>query len=390
MRAAARRSAPSVRFLASGDWQLGMTRHFLDPDAQARYTSARIDAIRTLADVVVAHDCEFVVVCGDVFETNAVGTRVISRALEAMAAVPVPVYLLPGNHDPLNAASVYRSTHFLAGVPANVHVLARAGLLPVRPGVELVVAPWTSKRPTFDLLGAVLAELTPAPDVVRIGVGHGAVDRLDPDRTDPATMSLQTIEQAIADGRLSIQVLGDRHSATEVGRTGRIWYPGTPEATDYDEIDPGAVLVVEAKPGPEPGNVRVERVRVGTWAFHDLVVRLESAADVAALDEQLLSLPLRDRSVVRLTLTGTLSVPEKAALDAMLDRQRNVLAGLEIWEKKSDLVVLADPAELTDLGIGGFVERAVLDLAEQAAGHSDRGQAARDALGLLYRLAAST
>ena len=39
--------------------------------------------------------------------------------------------------------------------------------------------------------------------------------------------------------------LGDRHSTTEVGGTGRIWYSGAPEPTAYDEIDPGNVLIVD-------------------------------------------------------------------------------------------------------------------------------------------------
>jgi len=37
-----------VRFVHTADWQLGMSRHFLDTDAQARFTAARIDAVRRL------------------------------------------------------------------------------------------------------------------------------------------------------------------------------------------------------------------------------------------------------------------------------------------------------------------------------------------------------
>ena len=41
--------------------------------------------------------------------------------------------------------------------------------------------------------------------------------------------------------------LGDKHSRTEVGSTGRVWYSGSPEVTNYDDIepDPGHVLVVD-------------------------------------------------------------------------------------------------------------------------------------------------
>ena len=94
-----------TKFLHTADWQLGMTRHFLSDEAQARFTAARIEAISTIGALAVDEGCSFVVVCGDVFESNQVERQVVVRSLEAMKATPgVAFYLLPGNHDPLDAA----------------------------------------------------------------------------------------------------------------------------------------------------------------------------------------------------------------------------------------------------------------------------------------------
>lgn len=38
-----------VRFLHTADWQLGMTRHYLAGEAEARFRQARIDAIARMA-----------------------------------------------------------------------------------------------------------------------------------------------------------------------------------------------------------------------------------------------------------------------------------------------------------------------------------------------------
>lgn len=161
-----------VRFVHTSDWQLGMTRHFLEGEAQARYTAARIDAIRSIGAVARAARCEFVVVAGDVFESSLVASQTVRRALEAMAAVELPIYLLPGNHDPLDAVTVYRSRLFESLRPPNVHVLQESGIHEIRPGVELVAAPWRSKAPLSDLVGEVVRPLEPAPDgTVRIVVG---------------------------------------------------------------------------------------------------------------------------------------------------------------------------------------------------------------------------
>ncbi len=89
-----------------------MRRYFLSEEAQPRYRQARIDAIRTMARIATEERCDFVLVCGDVFESNQIDKRTLHRALEALDTMPCPVFLLPGNHDPLDAGTIYRPSHF--------------------------------------------------------------------------------------------------------------------------------------------------------------------------------------------------------------------------------------------------------------------------------------
>ena len=109
-----------MRFIHTADWQIGMKRHFLDEYAQARFSDARENAIRKIGQLAKNHDATFVVVAGDVFETNLLRARTIQRALDAMREIPIPVYLLPGNHDHLGPTSIYTSQEFLRGKPDNV------------------------------------------------------------------------------------------------------------------------------------------------------------------------------------------------------------------------------------------------------------------------------
>lgn len=374
----------AVRFLHTSDWQLGMTRHFLEGEAQARYSAARIDAIRSLGDVARREACEFVVVAGDVFESNMVAERTVRRALDALAGVPCPVYLLPGNHDPLDAASVYRSAVFRQAQPGNVVVLQEPGVLRARDGVELVAAPWFTKRPLGDLVGDAVAGLA-ADGTVRVVVGHGAVDALSPDADDPAVIRLARLEEALAAGTVHYVALGDRHSRLPVGGTGRVRYSGSPEVTAFVEDLPGDVLVVELDDEVE-GGCTVTPHHVGSWRFVDLVRDVNGTSDVDAVDAELAAMTGKDRTVVRTALTGTLGLADKARLDAVLDRHRETFAALYAWERHEDIAVVVDDGELIDLGVGGFVAAAVGDLAEVAAEGGDGAQDARDALSLLYRL----
>jgi DNA repair exonuclease SbcCD nuclease subunit len=330
---------------------------------------------------------EFVVVAGDVFEDNQLAPRDVSQSLEAMRAIGIPVYLLPGNHDPLDAASVYTSALFTTECPENVTVLDRAGVFEVRPGLEIIAAPWRSKAPTADPLAEVLADV-PADGVTRIVVGHGAVDILVPDKDRPSLIRLAALEEAITRGAVHYVALGDKHSRMQVGTTGRIWYSGSPEVTNYDDIepDPGQVLVVDLDESDPARPVSVQARRVGRWRFVTLCRTVDSTRDVADLDINLDLMPDKERTVVRLGLNGSLTVTDKAALDACLDKYARLFAALVPWDKQTDIAVIPADGEFDDLGIGGFAAAAVDELVTTARSDNDDADDARAALALLLRL----
>lgn len=376
-----------MRFLHTADWQLGMTRHFLAGDAQPRYSAARRDAVAGLGALAAEAGAEFVVVAGDVFEHNQLAPQVVSQSLEAMRAIGIPVYLLPGNHDPLDASSVYTSALFTAERPDNVTVLDRAGVHEVGPGLEIVAAPWRSKVPTTDLVADVLDGL--APDTAtRILLAHGGVDALDPDRDKPSLIRLARLDDALARGVVHYVALGDKHSLTQVGGSGRVWYSGSPEVTNFDDVEagPGHVLIVDID--DTSGAVSVTPRHVGRWRFVTLRCQVDNSRDIAALDMDLDLMDAKDRTVVRLALTGSLTVTDRAALDACLDKYARLFAWLGLWDRHTDLAVVPADGEFTDLGISGFAAAAVEELVATArAGDPEAARDAQAALALLLRLA---
>lgn len=374
----------TVRFLQTGDWQLGMTRHFLRGEAQPRYSAARLDAIRALGRVAAQEDCEFVVVAGDVFESNLVGSRTIRRALEAMASIGRPVYLLPGNHDAHDAASVYRNPVFTAACPGNVVVLSAPGPVRVAAGVDIVAAPWPTRPVLTDLANEALAALQ-ADGTLRVLLAHGALDVLDPDGGDVAAIRLAALEAALDRGTVHHVALGDRHSRLSAGRSGRVHYAGTPEVTSFREALPGDVLVVDID---TEGRHEVRHHHVGTWRFETLAHDIVDERDIAALDARLSAFAMKDRTVVRTALSGAVTLAAKARLDAVLAAHADSFAALFPWEGHDDVAVVVDDDQLADLGVGGFVGGAATELAQLAAAGGAPAADARAALSLLYRLAA--
>lgn len=370
-----------VRFAHTADWQLGMTRHFLSPGTQGRYDQARLEAIGRIGRVAAAEGCEFIVVCGDVFEHVQVARKTAAPALRALRAVSeqLPVYLLPGNHDHLSSASIYASHWFGAERPANVHVLDRPGVVEVRSGVELLAAPWDGKQPPaeqIDRLAVRAPIIGPESALVRIAVGHGGVDSLASQLTrDP--ISVSALEGALAERRIDFVALGDRHSRTQVGATGRIWYSGTPEPTATREIDPGHLLVVDLEPGAA---VKATPHQVATWTFaeREFVLRGADAADdvLGWLDD----FPEPSRAVAKPILRGELTIAEHARLTEAVEQRRDLFAAIAA-SGRSDLRVRSEDQDFADLALTGFAAETVEEL---------RGldsDTARDALGLLLRLA---
>ena len=221
------------------------------------------------------------------------------------------------------------------------------------------------------------------------------VDSLDPDAGKASLIRMATVAEAIDRGALHYVALGDKHSRTEVGTTGRVWYSGSPEVTNFDDVeaDSGHVLQVDLDMADPAHPVTVASHRVGRWRFVNLQRQVDNSRDIADLDINLDQLSDKERTVVRLALTGSLTVTDRAALDGCVDKYSRLFASMYLRRRHSHLAVIPADGEFDDLGIGGFAAAAVAELVEAARAGDGAGgkdaQAAHDAqaaLGLLLRL----
>lgn len=371
-----------VRFLHTSDWQLGMTRRFLTPEAQSRFTDARIQAIRTIGTLAEERGATFVVVAGDVFESNMVERQLVHRTVEALRETGVPFYLLPGNHDPLDAGSVFRSKVFLDRLPGNVTVL-EGDPVEVEPGAWLVPAPWRSKKVAVDPIAGAYETAAGLPRI-KILVGHGGTEAFAPDLEKKDLIRTAAAEAAVASGAVHYIALGDRHSRTAIGATGRIWYSGAPEPTEFRELEPGLVLDVTLSEDA----IDVQPVQVATWRFtENKGIAVDTDRDVERLGTWLDGLQGKERTILNLGFTGTISLSVSAHLEELVHHYRPMFAAIERRPDDSDLVVLPSDSDVGELGFSGFAEQAARELSALAQQHGPQGQEARDALGLLHRLA---
>ena len=113
--------------------------------------------------------------------------------------------------------------------------------------------------------------------------------------------------------------------------------------------------------------MQVDARRVGRWRFITLRREVDNSRDIADLDINLDLMPDKDRTVVQLALTGSLTVTDRAALDACLDKYARLFACARVCGTgTTDIAVVPADGEFDDLGIGGFAAAAVDELVATA------------------------
>lgn len=389
---------PTTTFIHTSDLQIGMTHWFFAGEAQARFDAARLAAIDKLGSLAEEAGAEFIVVAGDVFEHNALNRQTTGRAREALERLPVPVYLLPGNHDPLVADSVFFQAVSSDGDGSGegtVHVLDDATPIPVTHGVEVVGAPYKTKRVSRDLVAEAIAPLEPT-NAIRILVGHGQVESRESEPA-PDLIDLANVEEAISRGTIDYLALGDTHSTMPLGTSGAVWFSGAPETTDYREVPSGggesdsgnALVVTVDKPdetgdgdSPAAASVTVEKRTLGEWTFEAVDMDVNTSEDVERFLDILRAYPEKDRTAVKYSLRGTITLTDQSRLQQGLDELEPIFASLRPRESRHDLQLAPDPDELADLDVAGYASDALEELVGDL--HSD--PVAQDGANLLFRL----
>jgi DNA repair exonuclease SbcCD nuclease subunit len=288
-----------MRFVHSSDWQIGMAAAQVGGVGD-RVRAARLDACARVAEVCRKESVDFLILAGDTFEHNGVSRQLVIDVVDQLRSIPCPVYIIPGNHDPLLHGSVWE--HSAWATAANVHVLRTMNALEIPSGV-LFPCPLFRKRSTEDPTAWIDATATAG---IRIGIAHGHAGET-PNADGSYPISLDTPSRA----GLDYLALGHWHSTTTFGQ--RMAYSGTHEQTSFGEKNSGNILVVEIEAPGAPPVIRTARTGILSWQQFDHTITVDGAlADVA---RSLARLPDASNRLVQLTLKGILFQRDADELD---------------------------------------------------------------------------
>lgn len=371
------------RFLHTADWQMGMKAAGLG-EAGERVRHARLEAAERVIAAAAAHRVECIVIAGDLFEDNAVEALLVQQVADILGRAPCPVFVLPGNHDPLVAGSVYDREVWKR--TERVTVWRGSEPQEIRPGVTLFPCPYLSRQLEDDPLAWIPAR-EPEDSAIRVGIAHGSL--LATEAMEDESASPIDPDGASRYG-LDYLALGHWHSTFVYpnGPTNRVAYSGAHEATKFGERDSGNVLFVEIEaPGAAP---KMQPVHTGTLTWRqEPPYEVHSVAD---LERILHVVHVEDESAARttlveMTLRGVASTEVAARVR---DDLGPLLQARHLFSRLITEELLLEPseAELLAIAPAGPVRTACERLLEKIAAAPDAKQraVAQMALAELYAL----
>ncbi len=318
-----------LTFVHTADWHLG---HIYWGIGERATESAqwRVDAVRRIWALATETGAQFILVAGDVFDSDTPSPHWRQTAAQLLADAPAPVVLIAGNHDPCSEGSVWREGEFALTVSKlpRVHLCLDPQPVEILPGVTIFPCPVTRKHHREDTTAWI-----PEGDrgeSFRIGLAHGHWRGY---YSAGQELVHNVIEPYRAErGGLDYLALGDYHGFTPSDHPAaklRSYYSGTPEvgARDNDRAGHALVVMIDS-PGSIPTVVphAVGRVKMTDWGQ----VTLGGEADLRGLETKIAELTNADDSIVRVSVVGTVSPEVHARALACLESLRAACLGTDL------------------------------------------------------------
>lgn len=299
-----------LKILHTGDIHLDSAFTSLSPEeARARRAESR-ELFSKVIDIANTESIDAIILAGDIFDTYPIRPETAESFLRDLKRAKMPVFITPGNHDPLTPDSPYRTLSF----PDNVHIFTDEALsfveLPEK-GVRIWGAAYSSEIYDGRILDGFSVPDDGNTDILAL---HS---NLYTDGYSP--VSADEIAQSGAD----YVALAHVHKPTELLKAGKTHYSycGCLEAHDFGECYDSGFNIVTI----ENNNVTISRHSVSDVRYQETSVNLTDSINI----ENALPTP-SGRVHLRLTLTGECETPD---VDAIYDKLAPKYAELEITDR---------------------------------------------------------
>jgi DNA repair exonuclease SbcCD nuclease subunit len=160
-----------LKLLHTADVHLDIDGYGADPHSRSqRQVNHR--AFTSVVDLAIQEDVDLLLIAGDLFDSNRPSRDVVDLAIHELRRVGRPIVMIPGNHDCLNAQSIYRQVNLPAACPDLLLISHPNGERHHLPALHAVL--WgrgmVEHEPSYRPLGGLPC---PQGDAWHIALGHG-------------------------------------------------------------------------------------------------------------------------------------------------------------------------------------------------------------------------
>ena len=265
-----------MKILHSADWHLDSPIIGRTEAQTALLKAALLEIPHKVVAAAKAEKCDLMLLAGDLFDGPATTYESVKALKDALIEAEMPVFIVPGNHDPLTPASVWLTEQW----PENVHLFTSSH--------------WESVAlPQFDcrIYGAAFT----GPESENMPDGFRAEQ---PERHALGIVHWPLTSKQIEASNLDYLALGHIHKGNQLtaGNTLCAW-PGCPMGRGFDELDAKGVWIITL----DANGSDARFLPLDTPRFFDLTC--EAGEDASASLSRLLP-PVGNHDFYRIALTG--------------------------------------------------------------------------------------
>ncbi len=201
-------------------------------------------SFESLINIVKEEDISILLLCGDIFDNKCVKKSTLEFLKDRLESInKTKVFIVAGNHDPLNDRSFYN----LLTWPENVHIFSNDMEAVVLEDLKTVVygKSFSSNYEKTSLLKGFQVPVE-YKEYINIMALHGEIARGEQENEyNPLTL------EEIRNSKLDYLALGHRHGFSNIKREGETFYAysGCPEGRGFDELGEKGIIIGEVYKG---------------------------------------------------------------------------------------------------------------------------------------------
>ena len=296
----------SLRFIHAADLHLDSPFRGLAntaPKLRDSLQTATLGAFERIVDHTIQSKADFLVLAGDLYDSKDRSLRALvafRRQMEKLAERDISVYIVHGNHDPLNGwGSEFQlppNVTTFTGKPKTESVIRRGKEIARVTGVS-----YARERVTENLAATMKPE---SDSPYSVGLLHANVAG----QTGHADYSPVTLDELLASG-FDYWALGHVHSRSVLATDPvTVAYPGNPQGRNPREAGPRGCLQVDIDRNGE-AHLEFVDTSVARWVHLEVPIqthtRMDSLLEALLSEGRLAAAAFEGPTVARYTLRGT-------------------------------------------------------------------------------------